>query len=185
MRITILMLSALASASPALAFTSVCDRAEPIKQFLVNTTKRTCEQLTEADLAQIKRIAVPGRKITSLKLSDLADFPNLEILNIKSNKLTSLPEGLLKQLPNLKTLVILGNRELTELPDDFLEGNPKLENLHMFRMGLRTLSESVFARLAAMPNLKVIDADRALNPAERARFEELFPKGGRVELNFY
>ncbi len=176
-----LILAAWCSAAPA--FTSVCERAAPIRDFVVKTLKKPCTDITEADLSMVKRIAAPRKNITELKLSDLDDLPNLEILNIKFNKLTTLPDGIFSKLPNLKTLVLLGN-PIRELPDDFLEANPLLENLHLFFSPFRTISESVFARLEAMQHLRVIDISKTLNPAEAARLRKLFPAGGKVRLTF-
>jgi Leucine-rich repeat (LRR) protein len=180
--VTLLTLS-LSTPARAAEFVSVCDRLAPIRDFLTQTLKKPCDAISEEDLSVVKRIAVPNRKITSIRVSDLANLSALEILNIKRNLLTELPEGLLPQLPSLKVLVILGNK-ITHLPDSFLEGNPLIEKIHIFGNPYRTISESIFVRLAAAEHLNFVDVDRNLLPAEKARLADLFPKGHRVVVNY-
>jgi hypothetical protein len=167
------------------AVLAVCDRTPEVRDFIVQTTGRhDCKDVTEADLAQIKRIAVPNKRIAAFKVGDFSGLSAMEILNIKGNPFTQLPEGLFDGLTNLKTLVIF-RTQLTRLPDDFLADTPNLENLHIFANPFKTISESVFSRLAADHSLKVLDFNKALNPPEQARLKAMFPTNGTVELNFY
>lgn len=183
-----MMIAALVAApvlgSPPDAMTSVCARTPQVRDFLVKAVNRSCELITEADLAGIKRVAVNNRKVAELHVGDFDGLPNLEIVNVVGNQLTTVPAGIFAKNPALKTIVIFDN-PLRKLPDDFLEANAALENLHMFDVPLKTLSVSVIARLAAMKHLKVIDLALKLNPAERARLRALFPEKGQVELTFY
>jgi len=168
----------------AATFLPICDRTPPVRDFIVQAVKKACGEITEPDLATIKRVAVPHRGIKEFKVGDFSGLPALEILNILGNPYTELPEGLLAGLNNLKTLVIFGT-ELKHLPADFLDGMEYLENLHIFDNPFKTISESVFVRLASFRHLKVLDFSDSLNLAEKARLRQLFPVGGPVELTFY
>jgi hypothetical protein len=166
------------------AIVPVCQRTTAIRDAIVKLTNRACEEVNEDDLAKIKRIAVPNRRIPALKTGDFSGLSGMEILNIKGNAFTELPEGLFTELHALKTLVLFRSK-LTRLPDDFLEGLDNLENLHIFNSPFKTMSESVFVRLEGLRNLKVLDFNSALNSAEQARLQRFFPKSGKVQLNFY
>lgn len=178
------LLSLFLSLPASAAMVSVCERTAPVRDFLVQTLKSPCENITEADLSNVTRVAVNRKNITAFKVGDFSGLPALEILNIMGNPYTELPEGLFAGLPKLKTIVIF-DTQLKHLPDDFLEGLPALENLHLFSNPFRTVSESVFVRLAALKTLKVFDFNDSLLPAEKARARQIFPAGGPVELNFF
>ncbi len=165
-------------------FVPICQRTPAVARFLVQELAKTCESIEEKDLLAITRVVVDDGDVKEFKSGDFSGLTNLEILNIRSNRYTELPEDLLKDLVHLKTLVIISTT-LRHYPDDFLAHNPEIENLHIFRNKVRSISESVFSRLAAARYLKVLDFDQALGEAERARLTTLFPKGGSVELNFY
>lgn len=165
------------------AFLPVCDRTPAVKEFLVLTAKKTCETITAADLATIKRVTVAGKNISQFKVDDFSGLTGLEILNIRSNPFTELPEGFFKDLGSLKTLVIIGGA-LRHYPDDFLEHTPLIENLHTFRIGVRSLSESVLSRMEGLKHLKVLDFDDDILPLEKARLRRRFPENGPVELSF-
>jgi len=164
------------------AFLPVCERTEPVKKFLEQTVRKTCENITAEDLAAVKRVAVGHTKIAEFKVDDFSGLTNLEILNIRSNPFTTLPEGLFTDLVHLKTLVII-SASLRYYPDDFLEHNPEIENLHIFGNKVRSISESVFRRLENARSLKVLDIDDTLQAAEKERLVKLFPVGGQVQLN--
>ena len=167
------------------AFLPVCERTEAIQKELEVLVKKPCGEMTEADLAAIKRVAVPERGVSVLKAEDFSGMPNLEIINLIGNPLERLPEGLTKELRNLRTFAMF-DTPIRFLPHDFLEGNEKMENLHIFANGnLKSLSVSMLSRLEAMQNLKVLDFDKALNEPERIRLRTRFPEGGPVELTFF
>ncbi len=161
----------------------VCERSEPVKAVLVSFLKKSCEKITESDLLTVIRLDVSRRNIVRYQANDFTGLANLEILNIRSNPAPELPEGLLVDLVKLKTLVIIG-AGLAHFPDDFLSSNPDIENLHLFRIKVRSIPESVFNRLAELTHLKVIDVDRTLDESDKARLQQIFPKGGPVSLFF-
>jgi len=164
------------------AFLPVCQRTEQVRRNLEKQIKKTCQDIGEIDLLSLNRVAVE-RGISNFKRDDFSGLKNLEILNIRSNRYTELPEGLFDDLGNLKTLVIIATR-LRHYPDDFLNKTPFLENLHVFRNPVRSMSESLFVRLENMKNLKVIDVDDELQEAEKLRLRKIFPENGRVQLFF-
>ena len=166
------------------AFLPVCQRTPEVKQFIEQTLSKTCETIVESDLLTITRVAVEGRRVAVFKADDFTGFTNLEILNIRSNPYTELPEGLLKDLVHLKTLVIISTT-LRHYPDDFLAYNLELENLHAFRNKVTSISESVFSHLEKLKNLKVIDFDKKLGEAEKARLGLMFPASSGVQLSYF
>jgi Leucine-rich repeat (LRR) protein len=164
------------------ALLPVCERTPAVKQALELLLKKSCETIGESDLLTVTRLAVQRKNVTKFHADDFSGLKNLDILNIRSNPYTELPEGLLKDLPRLTTLVIISTK-LRHFPDDFLEHNPEIKNLHLFRNEVRSISESVFARLEKARGLKDIDLDGTLQPAEKERLLKLFPEGGSVNLS--
>jgi Leucine-rich repeat (LRR) protein len=174
----------LAGQSLAADFVSVCDRQAPFKEFLTSTLNKTCEQLTAADLAAVTRVAVPDSGLTTFNPADVANLPNLEILNITRNAYTALPPAAFVDLPKLKTLVLFGTR-LAALPDDFLTGNPLIENLHIFDNPFTTIPPAALDRIEHLANLKVLDLSDVLNQQVKDQLRAKFPDNGPVELTFY
>lgn len=179
---TAALVAALVGGAAQAAFLPVCARTAPVKKFLEQTLRKSCENIAAEDLATVKRVAVGHTGITQFQVDDFSGLTNLEILNIRSNPFTTLPEGLFRDLGHLKTLVII-SAELRYYPDDFLEHTPEIENLHIFRNKVRSISESVFRRLENARSLKVLDIDDSLQAAEKERLTKLFPAGGPVALS--
>lgn len=177
------MATFLLSISAQAAFLPVCERTPAVAKFLEQNLRKDCKSITEEDLLTVKRIAPAHAQVTQFKKDDFSGLKNLEILNIRSNPYTELTEGLFDDLENLRTLVIIST-SLRHFPDDFLAKNPKIENIHVFANQVRSISESVFQRLASYKNLKIIDFDEIMLPAEQARLRALFPEGGPVQLFF-
>jgi hypothetical protein len=172
----LIAVSAHATVSP------VCDRTAGVKQAIQEAlANKPCDQITEADLLTLKRVAPQGKNITAFKPDDFSGLTNLEILNIRSNPYTELPEGLFKDLVHLKTIVIIETK-LRHFPDDFLAYAPEIENVYTFEMDVRSISESVLTRLEAAP-IKAMDFDDALQDAEKARIKNHF--ANKVDLNFH
>jgi hypothetical protein len=166
------------------AFLPVCERTEPVKKNLEAQLKKTCDLITEADLLTLKRVAVQNAGVKEFKTDDFTGLKNLEILNIRSNPNVELPEGMFKDLGNLKTLVIIANTQMRHFPDDFLADTPLMEHLHVFRLAVRSLSESVLVRLENLKNIQEIDMDDDLPAAEKARLRRIFPENGKVQFIF-
>jgi hypothetical protein len=192
-RLYIVVAAVLVSAIGRADFVSVCDRSAPVRDFIVKTVSaggtgqhdlKACADINEDDLAKLKRVAVPNRKMTTLQAGDFQNLPNLEILNVTGNPITELPYGVFDNLPKLKTLVMFRTK-LTQLPDDFLEGMDDLENLHIFANPFTTIPEPVLQRLAAMTHLRVLDFSGALTKETKDRLIQIFPPSTHVELNFY
>ena len=182
MKILILLIT-LGSVVGEGAFLPVCQRTEGVKKNLETQTKKVCADILETDLHLIKRVAVQGAGITVFKRDDFTGLKNLEILNIRSNPYTELTEGLFDDLANLKVLVIIGG-SLRHFPDDFLARNPLIEKLHLFRIPVRSISESVLTRLENLKYVNELDFDEELQDPEKLRLRRIFPENGNVQLNF-
>ncbi len=165
------------------AFLPICSRTPAVKDFIEIAVKKTCKEISAEDLLTIKRITVAGKGIPLFQVDDFTGLTNLEILNIRSNPYTDLPEGLLRDLIHLKTIVIISTK-LSHFPDDFLADNPEIENVHTFRNGMKTITESVFRRMENAKNLKVIDVDNTIQQAEKERLIRAFPANGPVDVIF-
>jgi len=163
------------------AFLPVCSRTPAVRDQLSKLLTKTCETITENDLLTLKRVAVDGKKIAVFLADDFSGLKNLEILNLNRNLFTELPEGFFNDLANLKTLVIIGGK-LKHLPDDFLLQTPLMEHIHVFRLSIRTLSESALSRLENLKNLQDIDLDKTIQEPELIRLKKIFPSNGRVQL---
>ncbi len=171
-----------ASSQVSAAFLPVCHRTKSVRDFIEQSLSKTCDTIVAEDLLSIKRIDVGGTNTREFKTDDFTGLTNLEILNIRSNPYTTLPEGLFTDLVNMNTLVIIAT-SLRYYPDDFLEHNPKMQNLHSFRNKVRSISESVLQRLEKFDALVAVDFDAALQEPEKARLLKAFPAGGRVTLD--
>src|SRR5690348_9321278 len=93
-----LSLAPLALAGAAQAATvPVCARTPAVTEFIVaqinedQGAHKTCADITDADLASLTRVSVEDQNLTTLKVGDFADLPNLEILNIRSSPYQTLP----------------------------------------------------------------------------------------------
>jgi Leucine-rich repeat (LRR) protein len=165
-------------------FLPVCERTPAVVQFIERDRAKPCAEITEDDLALIKRIAVPNRQIAEFKADDFTGLPNLEILNIKGNPTKTLPAGLMSDLPKLRVIVLFGNG-LEELPEDFLENNPLIEDLHIFDNPFSTIPEAVFERIVTFTQWKNVDFNEALLETEKERLRARWPEESGVFLNFY
>ncbi len=177
-----ILLSLVSGLSAQGALLPVCQRTTPVKAFLEQNLRKTCENITADDLLTVKRVAVGHTNISQFQADDFSGLANLEILNIRSNPYTTLPEGLLKDLVHLKTLVII-SASLRYYPDDFLAFNPEVERLHLFGNKVTSISESIFRRLENANHLQVLDFDFALQAPEKERLQKMFPTGGPVDLS--
>jgi len=178
------ILVALSWSGASAAVLPVCDRTPAVKAFIEKTVRKPCQEINEADLAAIKRVAVDRQGIQAFQAADFTGMTNLEILNIRSNPFTELPEGLFKDLVHLKTLVII-DTPLRHYPDDYLAYNPEIVNLYTFRNQVRTLSESVLSRIENARNLKAMEFDSAIQDLEKDRLRHKFPVGGSISLLFH
>jgi hypothetical protein len=173
------------SVSAHASFTPVCDRTPAVSQALEVLTKKACADIAAEDLLAVKRVSVARKNIAEFRDGDFSGLTNLEILNIRSNPYKTLPRGLLAELPNLKTLVVI-QVGLVELPEDFLEQNPLIENLHIHKNpALTRLPESVWTRLAAYQHWLQLDFDQSFATANPGRLEAIFAgdKAEKLILN--
>jgi hypothetical protein len=178
------LLLVLSSTAARAAVTPVCDRTPAVKAFIEKTVAKPCQDITEIDLASIKRIGVERQNIAAFKADDFSGLTGLEILNIRSNPFRELPEGLFKDLVHLKTLVII-DTPLRHYPDDYLTYSPEIENLYTFRNQVRSISESILSRIKNARKLKEMEFDGALQDPEKNRLRQEFPAGGPASLLFH
>lgn len=162
-------------------FLPVCQRTPAVSAFLASTTQKTCDQITEADLAAVLRVAVPGAGITVFKAGDFSGLPNLQILNIQGNPFAQLTPGMLDALPNLQTLVLF-DTGLTSIPGDFLAKNPLIEDLYMFGDQFTSLPTAVLDRFQAYTHWQNLELDKPLDTSSGGRITQIFGAKGGVNL---
>ena len=143
----------------ATATEGVCGRTPQVRDALMKAVGVTeCNDATIDMLAQIEKLTLGDRRITSLKAGDFADLPGLQDLDLQGNPLTTLPPGVFEGLSSLRELN-LQNNELAHLPVDVFRGLPSLVVLHLGGNLLTDLPRSVFSGL---PSLEGLDLRRNL-----------------------
>lgn len=143
----------------ATATEGVCGRTPQVRDALMKAVGVTeCNDATIDMLAQIEKLTLGDRRITSLKAGDFADLPGLQDLDLQGNPLTTLPPGGFEGLSSLRELN-LQNNELADLPVDVFRGLPSLVVLHLGGNLLTDLPRSVFSGL---PSVEWLDLRRNL-----------------------
>jgi hypothetical protein len=170
---------------PAMAddLVSVCDRSVSYRLFLEDAFTKYCAQVTAADLETITRVDVEETGLSAFDPHDVANLPNLEILNLNGNPFIGLPPQAFASLPKLKTLVLI-RTGLTQLPDDFLAQNPAIENLIMYKNAFTSIPDQVLTRIESLPKLKVLQMTTDLDQAQKDQLTAKFPANGPVQLEF-
>ena len=94
-----------------LAKSAICSRtsqvAEAIAAAVPNVTD--CNNVTEADMAQITSLNLSSKSITSLASDDFVGLLSLTTLDLSNNQLSSLPNGIFDGLTNLTSVDLSGN----------------------------------------------------------------------------
>ena len=168
-----LALSAEAFAAPASP--SVCDRTPQVRDDLVATLSKACDQIDDSDLLRVTAIRLPRAGLTSVRTGDFAGLCRLEVLNLKRNAITDLPAGIFVDLASLRLLVILGNN-IRQLPDDFTVGNPNLEKIHMFGNAFTSIPPQALQNLQLLPKLNVLDVGKELTQGTQQLLGATFPR---------
>ena len=156
----------------------VCSRTEQVQEAILETMAaiEACNEVTEAQLANIKSLLLDNADISSLRPGDLAGLTSLQTLSLQNNQLTSLPPGIFSGLTDLEDLNLAVNRlhdlqgnvfsdlsklkrlnlnsnRLSSLPADVFSGPSSLEFLQISTNRLESLPENLFAGLDALERL--------------------------------
>ncbi|MXW21178.1 MAG: leucine-rich repeat protein [Gammaproteobacteria bacterium] len=138
----------------------ICSRSPIITRTLTERFGRSdigeCDEITDANLAQITSLSIRNKGISALKAGDFEGLTGLHSLTLEGNRLTTLPEGVFDGLSNLKELRLNENR-LTELPKGVFEGLTILENLNLEDNRLAEVPEGIFT---GFPNLVLLSLSR-------------------------
>ena len=105
----------------------VCDRTPQVRDALVETILRACDDITTAHLADVRILVLDKSSITALQAHDLNGLVALEYLFLHGNSLTSLPENVFSGLSSLEELWLQDN-SLSTLPAGIFE---ELNSLHL------------------------------------------------------
>ena len=162
--------------------TPVCERAESIRDALVEAAGKPCGEIGAADLAAIRtlnpsvpfsgepdeRRLAPGAfdgltGLVSLDLSRMGlaglapgtfdGLIRLVSLDLRRNSFVELAAGTFDGLPNLVELKLGDNRMLTTLKPGAFRGLPAVEDLFFAGTGLTTLSAGTFEGLSNLLKL--------------------------------
>ena len=132
---------------------NVCDRTPQVREKLLELTRSlACEDITTAQLAGIKQLALLESGITTLRENDFKGLSSLQILHLSNNSLSALPNGIFGGLSNLEQLGLVDNL-LSELPDGIFSGLNSLGSLLLSSNAITTLPQGVFSGLS---NLHVL-----------------------------
>ena len=136
----------------------ICSRALAVRTPILDATSRTtCAEVTDADLASVITLSVTAYGSTSLDPADFAGLTGLTSLTIASSpQLTTVPDNAFAGLTALRILD-LNFLSLTTLGEDAFDGLTALENLDLSSNLLTTLHADIFDGLTA---LKELDLDQ-------------------------
>ena len=160
--LTIMLLAA--ATMPALSqaqTTNICDRTPQVRdEILLAIGADDCAAVSSGGwrgLANIGRLDLEQKQITTLQAGDFAGLTNLQSLDLQINQLTTLPAGVFDDLTSLQVLYLSNNR-LTALPDDLFDGLTSLQILLLgdnHLVGL-TQNDPLFAGLPRGVDLQLI-----------------------------
>ena len=130
----------------------VCDRTPQVRDALVETLGRVCEDITTAHLAEVRFLSVDDPEFTTLQAHDFRRLIALEYLLLDRNSLTSLPEQVFSGLTSLEELWLQDN-SLSILPEGVFKGLNSLQALYLYSNSLSTLPPKVFRDLGNLREL--------------------------------
>ena len=132
----------------------VCDRTPQVRDALVESLLRACNDITTAHLADVRILHLDHSDITTLQEQDLNGLVAVEYLLLHGNSLTSLPEQGFSGLTSLKELWLQDN-SLSMLPEEVFQGLNSLQNIYLYRNSLSTLPPKVFRGLGNLRELRL------------------------------
>ena len=167
----------------------VCDRTPQVRDVLVNTLLRACNDITTAHLADVRILPLGKSGLTTLQAQDLSGLVAVEYLLLHGNSLTSLPEKVFNGLTSMEELWLHDN-SLTMLPEGVFEGLNSLQDINLSLNSLTALPPEVFRGLdnlrgvgLSWNNLSELPSEifRGLSNLERlglgANFLDRLPEG--------
>lgn len=131
------------------SFADVCDRSPKVLETLEHYLKKSCQDISDSDLATIKYMDLFDVKY--LLPNDFAGLHALLSLNMRNTPISSLPENIFAGLKNLESLNI-GANQLKILPDELIH---PLKNLKLLRLDDNKLQTA--PDLSHFPALQSID----------------------------
>ena len=138
----------------------VCSRSPAVMQAITAAAgfgdPGQCDQVTEDQLALIRRLDISRQGLVVLKEGDFAGLSGLTQLDAARNQFTELPAGLFAGLSNLIG-IWLNRNELTGLPRDLFTGLNKVETLNLSYNRLADLPASQFSDLSRLKSLFLTD----------------------------
>ncbi|MCY3758937.1 MAG: leucine-rich repeat protein [Acidobacteria bacterium] len=148
----------------------VCDRTPQVRDALVEGLGGVCEDITTAQLAELRILSVRDPEFTTLQAHDFRGLIALEYLLLDRNALTSLPEQVFSGLTSLEELWLQGN-SLSKLPKGVFQGLNSLRILYLYRNSLSSLPPEVFRDLGNLRELRLWD--NSLNELPEEIFQGL------------
>ncbi len=153
LRISIVIILIHVLMSNAFAFTNVCNRTTQVKNIIVKTLKKECNQINIEDLKLIKTFSYDyDRNLTNLQPNDFEGLTELEKISITNTKITTLPARIFKDNKQIVKLQ-LGYNAITSLPEDIFQGLGSLQQVSLVYNNLTSISDKLFKDLV---NLKSI-----------------------------
>ena len=144
----------------------VCGRTEQVRDAIVAriTGVDACEEVTEAQLSEIRALSLLNKNLKSLQSGDFAGLTGLTLLSLSFNDLTSLPSDLFAGLTALESLDLVEN-DLANLPSGIFAGLSALEILLLGDNALGNLPSGIFAGLSDLEELELVKCEINSLPA--------------------
>lgn len=136
---------------------SVCDRTSQVRDALMSQTGKSCDSISDNDLAAVGGLDLSSSGLRSITDDDFAGLSRLRSLNLKNNpSLRSVSANAFSDLDSLVNVNLEGAR-LGSLSATQFANNTNLVSLHLSGNRLTTLPAGVFS---GSTNLGFIDLSR-------------------------
>lgn len=159
---------------------SVCQRSKSVVDALVNETHKSCDLITDQDLAKIFGLDIVVADEMSLQSSDLRGLTGMENILFRYNASTPFPEGMLKNLPALRELFITA-KTYRVLTKNIYQGSSATDlTLEIEDANLSAFPIEIFSNISENTEIDFMDDQVTRLPAQ---FFQTIPQLGAVYLN--
>ena len=136
----------------------VCGRTAEVRDEIVKLLDgiENCVEVTEDRLADIRKLDLRGKNISTLRSGDFAGLTQLVGIDLADNELVQLPGDVFSGLTALRS-VLLSNNRLTSLPDGVFSGLTALASVWLHENRLTALPDGVFSGLTALEAVLLSD----------------------------
>ncbi|MBW2702077.1 MAG: leucine-rich repeat domain-containing protein [Deltaproteobacteria bacterium] len=158
----------------------ICERTPAVMMEILRRIEgKSCERITDMDLATVTFLALDRKKIEKLKPGDFSGLPKLTRINLSHNPIQKLPPGLFDGLFLLRSLNFQGCK-LPTVPAGLFLHLGSLRNLYLNHNKIAELPQAVFLGLSSLTFLSLNHNQLKSLPE---KIFEPFPKACNVYLS--